>query len=235
MAGSSVESNWKKILKEAKDLGCALGPGESEVQVVVASKFQPLERLRAVYHLGLHHFGENYLQEAEEKKAQLADLDIHWHFIGRIQSNKVKNIVGEFDLIHSVGREKILAAVQRRAEQLQIKQNILLQVNLFDEATKDGFTAEEAQKVLHQAPQYPNVQICGLMAFPPLTDREEVARKQFGQVRRLFDDLRQRPSGQKLRVLSMGTSGDYRAALQEGTTCLRLGEVLMGQRQGGNQ
>lgn len=230
-----VERNWLKIQAEAKSLGQRLGEGPGEVQVVVASKRQPLERLRAAYGLGLRHFGENFLQEAQEKKKLLADLEITWHFFGRIQSNKAKDLVGEFELIHSVGRMKIVEALQSRAEQKGVLQKILLQVNPFGEASKDGFSAAEAAQVLEQAKSYPNLEICGLMAFPPLTDSEEVARQQFKVVRQLYEDLKGGAGGGGLEVLSMGTSGDYRAALMEGSSCLRLGEVLLGSREGGTR
>jgi pyridoxal phosphate enzyme (YggS family) len=233
MAGSFVEQNWRNILATMQEVGKTWGDRPGQVKVVVASKFQPLERLREVFALGLHAFGENYLQDALRKRELLSDMPIEWHFFGRIQSNKAKDLVGQFALIHSVGRKKILTSIQAKAAELGHVQSVLLQVNLYDEATKDGFSEQEVKMVLADANRYHNVKICGLMFFPPLTEDEEVARKQFRRAKSLFDEVKGWLSEKENPILSMGTSSDYRAALLEGSNCLRLGEVLLGDRQQG--
>lgn len=196
--------------------------------VIAVSKLQPIEKIRQLYNEGQRHFGENYVQEALEKLQQLNDLDIIWHFIGSLQKNKVKFVVGNFVYIHSVDSEALAEVIDRKAREKELTQKIFIQVNLGGEDSKSGFSAEQLTQSLPQLKKLTHVQICGLMTMPPLANTPEESRPFFRQLRELQQEVqRQIPSCQ---YLSMGTSSDYITAAEEGAHYIRLGTVLFGER-----
>lgn len=200
----------------------------SEVTLVAVSKFQPIERVREAYEAGQRIFGENRPQELEQKRA-LMPQEVVWHFIGHLQTNKIKSVVGKAALIQSVDRIHLLEAINAYAATLQCIQPILLQVHIATEETKQGFSPDELMDLVTRdfAASYPNVQVCGLMGMASFTDNEAQVRHEFRSLRSLFDSLRGTVFGREsFAHCSMGMSSDYRIALEEGSTMVRLGTAI---------
>ncbi|WII70620.1 YggS family pyridoxal phosphate-dependent enzyme [Bdellovibrio sp. 22V] len=205
----------------------------SPAQVLAVSKLQPEEKIRSLYHHGQRHFGENYVQEALTKLENLQDLpDIRWHLIGHLQKNKAKLVVGKFHLIHSVDSLELAQVMSRQCEQKHTTQNILVQVNLAGEETKGGFDKQSLLQSWAQITNLPHLQIHGLMTMPPLTETGAEVRPYFSELRELLNQLRTQTdlARHPLTELSMGTSHDFKVAIEEGATIVRLGTILFGER-----
>jgi PLP dependent protein len=207
------------------------GRNPSEVRLVAVSKTKPAEMIREAAGAGATLFGENYIQEAREKVADLADLDLTWHFIGHLQSNKAKYAVRLFDLIHSVDSVKLARALDKAAANIDKVQQVLIQVNIGEEATKSGTLADQALDLVRQVASLPNLSVQGLMTIPPFFDSPERVRPHFAALRRLRDDIDacQIP-GVSMTELSMGMTGDFEAAIEEGATLVRIGTAIFGGR-----
>lgn len=207
----------------------------SQAKLVAVSKLQPAAAVRALADKGQKVFGENYVQEALAKIAELADPALAWHFIGHLQRNKVKQVVGVFSLLHGVDRVELTEEIQKVAVAKGLTQRILLEVNAAAEESKSGFVVGDDVSGFQAvaagiAARCPNVEIAGLMTMPPLFEDPETARPYFRKLRILRDALRKEiPTCVEL---SMGTSGDFKIALEEGATMVRLGTVLFGARPG---
>jgi pyridoxal phosphate enzyme (YggS family) len=208
-------------------------PQIGSAKLIAVSKLQPAEKVRNLYSEGQRRFGENYVQEALEKIETLKDLpEIEWHMIGHLQKNKINSILGKFHLIHSVDSLELAQAISRKCVASSISQNILLQINLAQEESKDGFDVENLLSLWPMIRTLPNIHIMGLMTMPPLTETGEEVRHYFRELRELRDQLKQEtdPSFHPLTELSMGTSHDYPVAIEEGATMIRLGTILFGER-----
>lgn len=203
---------------------------DQTVSLLAVSKGQPFEKIDEAIREGQKDFGENYLQEALGKIE--AFEGVRWHFIGRLQTKKVKNVVGRFALIHSVDSIKLLDEIDRRARALDLRQPILIQVNIGHEESKGGLIAEQAYDMAMSAVQRPGVVLSGLMAMPPPSENPEECRPYFHRMRLLFDEIRSRMGEgvSAFRVLSMGTSQDFEVAIEEGATMVRVGTGLFGVR-----
>lgn len=202
---------------------------QANATLVAVSKTKPVEDIRELYALGQRDFGENYVQELTEKQPQLP-ADIRWHFIGHLQSNKIKFIVPFVHLIHGVDRLSLLEEINKQALKQQRVIDCLLQVYIAREETKFGLDETELDQIMSQMQQglFPGVQICGLMGMASFTDHEPQIRSEFQQLRSLYQKYRAlHPSFQ---YLSMGMSGDYQIALAEGSTMVRIGSLLFGAR-----
>ncbi len=199
--------------------GCAL---------LAVSKTRPAEDLRQAFELGLHAFGENYVQEALDKIQALRDLAIQWHFIGPIQSNKTRAIAEHFDWVHSVERIKIARRLndQRPAELPPLE--ICLQVNISGEQRKSGAAPEALDELVAEVQTLPRLRLRGLMAIPAASDDFEQQRQAFARLRQLLEKLREHAP--QLDTLSMGMSGDLEAAIAEGATLVRVGTDIFGPR-----
>ena len=199
-----------------------------ETKIVAVSKLQSVEKIRELYSQGQRLFAENYVQEALEKQAHLKDLAIQWHFIGRLQKNKAKSVVGNFSLIHSVDSLELAEVINRKAQEKSIVQKILIQLNLADEETKGGFSEENFASLVQALKAFKSIQIQGFMTMPPLFENPEQTRIFFTKL----NDLRKVYSSHFpfLSELSMGTSSDFRVAAEEGATLIRLGTILFGER-----
>lgn len=184
------------------------------VKLIVVTKNIPVESIQSVYELGCRDFGENRVQEALPKIEEMAD-DIRWHFIGTLQKNKVKKVVGRFDLIHSVDSFELAQEISKQG----IDTKILLQVNTSGEESKQGFSPGEIEKKLPLIQKLPFVQVQGLMTMAPLT--ENVA-----EIRSCFRSLRELRDRHGLQELSMGMSHDYMMAIEEGATMVRIGSAI---------
>ncbi len=205
----------------------------SNLQLVAVSKKKSFAEIEEAYSLGLHDFGENYVQELQEKmELNGGRLAIKWHYIGHLQSNKVKDVVGQVELIHSIDRLKILKLCDEKARELGVQQKVLLQVNLIKEETKGGFSPSELVELSQSFENYGALKICGLMFFPP-QESEEVLRKFYKDAAELFSELKEKLSANlsdHFNVLSMGTTHDYPIAIEEGSTLLRIGSAIFGER-----
>lgn len=198
--------------------------------VIGVSKKQSVAKIRQAYEAGQTDFGENFVQEFLEKHEALSDLNISWHFIGRLQTNKVKKTVGKCEWIHSVDSIHLAEKINSVAEQNQITQKILLQVNIANEATKGGFSEVEVRSNLKELFLMKGVQVRGLMVMPPPVDKPEESKLYFNKAYELLKELQHIYSQPQIDQLSMGTSQDFAIASMCGATMVRVGTVLFGER-----
>lgn len=196
-------------------------------QLIAVSKTKPCSDIQAYYDLGQRDFGENYVQEFLEKVPQLPS-NIRWHFIGHLQRNKVRQILPHVYLIHGVDSERLLSEIQKEAAKANLKIKVLLQVFVAQEETKFGFDQAEFSDLLSKLGQWPNVDIMGVMGMSSLTDNTAQVRSEFQQLKQASQQLLA-VKGDATQ-LSMGMSGDYTIALEEGSTMVRIGSVLFGAR-----
>lgn len=193
------------------------------VRMIAVSKTVPASQVRRAYDAGIREFGENRIQEAEGKMAELGDLVVNWHMIGHLQSNKVKSAVRLFDVIHSVDSLKLMRLIDRHAGEAHKVQRILIQVKLSEEESKSGVDESGLGEMMDASASLKNIRVEGLMAVPPFFDDPEDARPYFRRLKDLAD-------GFGLWELSMGMTGDFEAAIQEGATMIRVGSAIFGER-----
>lgn len=226
---SKITQRYQKLVADIAAAARQSGRNPDEILLLGASKQQPAAAIRTLAGLGLRNFGENYVQDALDKQAELQDLTLTWHFIGRIQSNKTQEIAGHFDWAHGVDRVKI---ARRLSEQRDAPGplNICLQVNIDDEASKGGLRHGEVLDVAASISELPNIRLRGLMAIPKPETDPTLQRAAFRRVRELYDQLRS--EGLALDTLSMGMTADLEAAIAEGATIVRIGTALFGPRPG---
>ncbi|MCW9047518.1 MAG: YggS family pyridoxal phosphate-dependent enzyme [Gammaproteobacteria bacterium] len=199
-----------------------------DVHLLAVSKTKPAADIRAAFNAGQVSFGENYLQESIDKINDLADLPIEWHFIGAIQSNKTREIAENFAWVHSVDRLKIAHRLsQQRADSLA-PLNICLQINISHESSKSGFNIDDTEAAVNEIIELPNLKLRGLMAIPAKADNLLEQRAIFSQMKTLLTKLQTQHT--QLDTLSMGMSGDMEAAIAEGSTLLRIGTAIFGER-----
>ncbi|MCC2591656.1 YggS family pyridoxal phosphate-dependent enzyme [Chryseobacterium sp. MFBS3-17] len=213
-----LQENYKNICKK-------LPP---HVQLVVVSKTHPVAMIQNVYDMGQRHFGENKVQELLEKQPLLPE-DICWHLIGHLQTNKVKQIIHFIDVIESVDSRKLMAEINKHAAKANRTVKVLLQVKIAEEDTKFGLEVSETKELFLEwmQGQYPNVEVNGLMGMATFTDDEAQVSREFSFLKQLFKQL----SLQKeLTTLSMGMSGDYPVAIDCGSTSVRIGSAIFGER-----
>ena len=202
--------------------------GDSDILLLAVSKTRPAEDIRAAYNCGLREFGESYLQEALQKMAALEDLDLTWHFIGPIQSNKTRPIAEHFDWVHSVGRSKIARRLNEQRPDGLAPLQVCLQVNISGEDTKSGAALEELPQLVRDILTLPRLKLRGLMAIPAATDNVQLQRQSFVRLRTALEQLQAMAPG--MDTLSMGMSGDMEAAIAEGATIVRVGTAIFGDR-----
>jgi pyridoxal phosphate enzyme (YggS family) len=219
--------NLRLRIKNACD---RVGRDPLGITVLAVGKKHPVTSIRDLYEQGQRAFGENQLQEARQKQHQLADLDIDWHFIGHVQSNKTRQLAQYFDWVQSVDRIKILKRLSEQRPTSMPALNICLQINIDREPQKSGLLPEELQEIARLAANLPGISLRGLMAIPkPAKDAQE-ASASFRRVKALYEDLR--ALGYTLDTLSMGMSADLETAIAEGSTMVRVGTDLFGPRPG---
>ena len=202
-------------------------------KLVAVSKRQPLDKIEDAYALGQRLFGENRVQEFLEKKDKLPE-DIKWHLIGHLQTNKVKQIVGQCHLIHSLDRLKLAKVLNQESKITGVKTLVLIQIKIADEDSKFGYQFEALLQELAQG-QYvglENLVLCGVMGMATFTDDKTQIRAEFKKLKIYFDELKRRhfDANDQFREISMGMSGDYQIALEEGATIVRVGSKLFGTR-----
>ena len=226
----SISRNLANIRQRILAAAESAGRDPSSVRLVAVSKTRPASDIVEAFHVGQTVFGENYVQELAAKLDQVRE-PVEWHVIGHLQSNKVKYIAGRVALIHSVDRFSLAEEVSRQWGKLGRICPILIQVNISGESTKSGTTEEGALQLVKECARLPNIRVRGLMTMPPFFDDPEAARPYFAELRRLslLIDAAGIPEVE-MRELSMGMSGDFEAAIQEGATLVRVGTAIFGER-----
>lgn len=223
---AAVASRYEAVRRQVADAADVAGRSPADITIVAVTKTVGIEDIRSALSSGISEFGENRVQEFLGKYGLFPEA--HWHFIGSLQTNKVKDVVGRARLIHSVDSARLLEEIQHRAEQAGVVQRVLLQVNVSGEESKHGFECCDVRDVLVEASHMPNVAVRGLMTMAPL-GRPEDARWVFRELRELRDSLREMPlNGVELDELSMGMSNDFRVAVEEGSTIVRVGRAIFG-------
>ncbi|MDR1121833.1 MAG: YggS family pyridoxal phosphate-dependent enzyme [Dysgonamonadaceae bacterium] len=217
----------------ARQIAFFTGVIPPQTRLVAVSKFHPAEAILEAYNAGQRIFGESRVQELVEKQAVLPQ-DIAWHFIGHLQMNKVKYIVPFVDLIHSIDSWKLLEEVNRQAAKVERNINVLLQLHIAKETSKFGFSFNECRELLdgNLWQNCSHIQICGLMGMATFTDDEDTVRHEFQSLTSFFQEIKQRHFSQEknFRELSMGMSDDYGTAIACGSTLVRIGSKIFGER-----
>lgn len=223
---TTIARNWQAV--RAAMGAAAVFPGRTAVSLLAVSKTFPADAVREAYAAGQRCFAESYVQEALDKIAALRDLPIEWHFIGPIQSNKTRAIAENFAWAHSVDRLKIAERLSSQRPPGMPPLQVCLQVNISDESSKSGVAPDDAIKLAGAIAALPNLKLRGLMAVPAPSDDEGAQRAAFAGLRGIFDELNRQGLG--LDTLSMGMSHDYKAAIAEGATIVRIGSAIFGNR-----
>jgi PLP dependent protein len=226
----SVSENWSRLRARAAAAAERVGRRPEDVTIIAVSKTFPAEKVREAYNAGLRIFGENYVQEALDKISGLPS-DVEWHMIGHVQSNKARHIASRFALIHSVDSIHLARELDKRSAQHGVKQPVLLQVNIADEDTKFGFEPSNTLDAAAEIAALDHLELRGLMTIGPLARRPEDVRWVFKELHKLRDTVQVRLPGMDLRELSMGMTGDFEVAIEEGATLVRVGRAIFGDRQ----
>ena len=225
----NIELNIQQIRQKIAHYCDKYRRSAEDIQLLAVSKTKSADLITQAYKLGQVAFGESYLQEALEKMTALQQLDIQWHFIGHIQSNKSRDIASQFDWVHSVDRYKIAQRLNDQRPPEQPALNICLQVNINRERAKSGVSIEQLEPLVYQVNQLERLNLRGLMAIPVKTDSLDQQRQNFKKIRQALEHLQQKYP--KLDTLSMGMSNDMEAAIAEGSTMLRIGTAIFGRRE----
>ena len=220
---SMVESKIAAACKRA-------GREIDELKLIAVSKTHPVEAIREAIEYGINSFGENRVQELREKTEIIKD-NLDWHLIGHLQTNKVKYVVGKVSLIHSLENIRLAEALDKEATKLGITVDVLAEINVAKEASKFGVNPEDAENFIREVSKFPNINIKGLMTVAPYTDISEENRKYFRQLKKIMVDLNSKNiHNVSMNVLSMGMTGDYEVAIEEGATLVRVGTGIFGSR-----
>lgn len=225
-----IAENIREVEAEIAAACERAGRDVNEVTLIAVSKTKPIEMLKEAYEAGARYFGENKVQEICEKHDQLPD-DVHWQMIGHLQRNKVKQVVGKVDLIHSVDSMRLAEEIDKESAKKGIITDILLEVNMAKEESKFGLMPEEVMDFVHEIVRLKNVRVKGLMTIAPFVEDPEENRKHFANLRKLFIDIgKEKVNNVNMSVLSMGMSNDYIVAVEEGATMVRVGTKIFGER-----
>lgn len=230
MLSERISSVFKKITHAA----LRTGRNPEEIKLIAVTKSQSIDKIKEASQLGLRIFGENRVQEAKIKIEALKEfiaqwkMNIEWHMIGHLQSNKAKEAVRLFEIIHSVDSEKLAVIINKEAEKINKIQRILIQVKLSEELSKYGLSIEKIEDLIKLCTKLPNIKVEGLMTIPPYSENPEESRPYFRKLRQIKEILSQK--SYHLNELSMGMSNDFEIAIEEGATMVRIGTALFGQR-----
>ena len=227
----SIVDNLKTVTGRIAAAAKRSGRDLSSVDLVVVTKTVGVDMIRQAVAAGALTLGENRIQEAKEKIEKLGPI-ASWHLIGRLQSNKARHAVRLFDLIHSVDSLDLAMEIDKQAAKIGKVQDVLVEVNLSGEASKAGVASEDTLALIKGAARLKNIAIKGLMTMPPFSDSPEDSRPYFKRLRELSDSVaRENIPGISMKELSMGMSGDFEVAIEEGATMVRVGTAIFGQRK----
>lgn len=230
-----IAENVKIIREKIRNACLGAGRNPESVTLIGVSKTFDEHAISEAVNAGLLDIGENYVQEVSEKRERLSDDRIRWHFIGHLQSNKVKYIADWVHLIHSVDNERVASEIQKRALKLGRSIDVLIEVNTSGESSKFGVKPEEANDLARRVSGFSGIRLRGLMTIGPFSDEMEQSRVAFRKLKKVFDEVN--GAGflkQKMEHLSMGMSHDFVAAIEEGSTMVRIGTAIFGSRQTAN-
>jgi pyridoxal phosphate enzyme (YggS family) len=224
----TISQNLQNIHDRIAKAARRVGRDPGEVSIVAVTKTVEPKRIKEAISAGLRVFGENYVQEAQEKMVKFKEKNLKWHFIGHLQKNKAKLAVELFDLIHTIDSVELAHELNKRAQE---PVEILIEVNIAKENTKAGIDPEGAVKLARAISAMPNLKLRGLMAIPPSFEQPDMSRPYFAMVRRLAERInKEKLPGVYMRELSMGMSSDFEVAIEEGATMVRLGAAIFGTR-----
>ena len=226
-----ISENIAEVRRRIDDACRRAGRDPDEVILIAVSKTKPVRDLLEAYHAGALHFGENKVQELIDKIPQMP-IDIHWHMIGHLQRNKVKYIVGKTALIHSVDSLRLAEEISKEAVRHNVIVPLLIEVNVAREDSKFGVSVDETAEIAKEIAKLPGVRLKGLMTIAPFTENAENNRIYFKQLKQLSVDIKNKNiDNVNMDVLSMGMTGDYEVAVEEGATCVRVGTGIFGERE----
>ena len=224
-----VSENYNEVLSMVKDAESISKYGQ-EVTLIAVSKTKPVSDIKELYDIGVRDFGENKVQELCDKYEQLPK-DIRWHLIGHLQTNKVKYIVDKVELIHSVDSVHLAEQIEHEAAKKGVIVKILVQVNVANEDTKFGLNVEETINIVEAISKFPHIRIEGLMTIAPFVEKDEDNREVFANLKKLSVDINNKNIDNVcMNILSMGMRGDYKVAIEEGSTMVRVGTSIFGER-----
>ena len=225
-----LKENLKYVESEIEKACRRAGRDRKEVTLIAVSKTKPVEMLQEIYEEGVRTFGENKVQEMMDKQEKLP-ADIQWHMIGHLQRNKVKYLIGKTALIHSVDSLRLAEEISRLSVKHQVTTDILVEVNIAQEESKFGIRKEETIDLVEQISKLPNIKIQGLMTIAPFVEDPEDNRQYFKDIKKLSVDINQKNiDNVSMNILSMGMTGDYTVAIEEGATLVRVGTGIFGAR-----
>ena len=230
----SIAENIARIRAEIDRAAAACGRDPAEITLCAATKMNDTDRVRQAIAAGIRVCGENRVQEMCQKISQDAYRGAQLHFIGHLQTNKVKSVVGKVSLIQSVDSPRLLQAISQEAVRQGVQQDILLEINVAQEENKTGFAPADILPVLENMGNFPNIFVKGLMAIPPVCEKSGDNDKFFQEIYNLSVDIRQKKyDNVRMEILSMGMSGDFADAIAHGSTMIRIGTAIFGARQYG--
>ncbi len=225
-----VQENLQEVRKHIEEACKRAGRDPKEVTLIAVSKTKPVEMMREAMAIGQVDFGENKVQEIVRKSGEITE-GVRWHMIGHLQRNKVKQVVGLADLIHSVDSLRLAEAISNEAVKKEIQVPILIEVNVAEEDSKFGITCEETLELVRQIAALPNLEIKGLMTIAPYVEDPEENRPVFQRLKQLSVDIASKNiDNVSMNALSMGMTGDYQVAVEEGATLVRVGTGIFGER-----
>lgn len=229
MAGNNISENILNIYDRIRRAARKAGRDPGEITVVAVTKMVEAKKVKEAVSAGLRVFGENYVQEAQEKIGKVKDKKVKWHFIGHLQKNKAKVAAGLFDMIESVDSVELAKELNKRAAG---PLDIMIEVNIAREKTKGGVSPDEAVKLARAVSGMANLKLKGLMSIPPFFEDPEMSRPYFAMLRRLAERInKEKYPGVFLKDLSMGMSSDFEVAIEEGATMVRIGTAIFGSRE----
>ena len=225
-----VTESLKEVEKKVEEACKRAGRERSEVTLIAVGKTKPVEMLQEIYDTGVRDFGENKVQEMMDKY-EVMPKDIHWHMLGHLQRNKVKYLMGKVALIHSVDSLRLARQIEEEAAKNNMEADILLEINVAKEESKYGFFMEDAEAAIREISTFPHVHIRGLMTIAPFVENPEENREIFKKLYEFAVDIgRKNIDNVTMDVLSMGMTGDYEVAVEEGATMVRVGTGIFGER-----
>ncbi len=226
-----MKQRIEKLKEKLKNAAVCCGRDPKDIKLVAVSKTMSAEKVETAINSGATILGENYIQESREKIKTLSRYDVQWHFIGHLQSNKAKYAVPLFDLIHSVDSLKLAKEINKQAKKIDKIQDILIQINISRELSKSGIDAKGVTDLVRDISLLENVSIKGLMGMPPYYNEPEKVKPYFAEMRKIRDEIKKKNfSGVSMDELSMGMTGDFEAAIEEGSTFVRIGTAIFGAR-----
>ena len=227
-----ISDNIMSVKQSIEEAEALAGREKGSVTLIGVTKVFPVEYAEAAAVSGLVDLGENRVQELVPKVERFSGLglDVNWHLIGTLQKNKVKYIIGKTSLIHSVNTVELAEEISKRSESNNVTTSVLLQANVSGEESKHGFAPHELKPAIDKIMAMPSIKACGLMTMAPIEEYEGQAREVFAKTRVIYEDLKSYTGLESFNVLSMGMSQDYRSAILEGSTHIRIGTAIFGNR-----